>query len=57
MLGNSPITWRQCPDMDKAVDCEVKQHFKQSKSTCQCVGNENYFNMQSLAFYDSFKSI
>ena len=33
ILGNSPIKWRQRPDMTIAVDWNVKHQFKQNEQT------------------------
>ena len=34
MLGKSPIKWRQRPDMNIAVDWDVKHQFKQTHKHC-----------------------
>ena len=41
MLGKSPIKWRQRPDMNIAVDWDVKHQFKQTNEFCCSINRGN----------------
>ena len=47
MLGESPIKWRQCPEMTIAVDWDVKHQFKQTNNKVPCIGHLQHCSIPS----------